>query len=84
MLDGFCTEAGKLAYADREQYYGDPDCVEVPDLLNEQYAKIRSELVDMHSANAQMQFTQAIHSVIAQSCLRSAKGDVFPATALAW
>ncbi|MFT4726639.1 MAG: gamma-glutamyltranspeptidase/glutathione hydrolase [Granulosicoccus sp.] len=48
------VEAGKLAYADREQYYADPTSVEVPDLLDEEYAKIRSGLVDIQSANADM------------------------------
>jgi gamma-glutamyltranspeptidase/glutathione hydrolase len=40
-------EAIKLAFADREQFYGDPDHVDVPlgALLSDQYAKLRADLV---------------------------------------
>jgi gamma-glutamyltranspeptidase/glutathione hydrolase len=42
------TECAKLAFADREYYYGDPDFVEVPltMLLSKTYADERRELVD--------------------------------------
>jgi len=42
------TECAKLAFADREAWYGDPDFVEVPlaDLLSREYAEERRELVD--------------------------------------
>src|SRR6185436_5088870 len=41
-------EALKLAFADREQYYGDPRRVDVPldALLSEAYAKVRRALID--------------------------------------
>jgi gamma-glutamyltranspeptidase/glutathione hydrolase len=41
-------EALKLAFADREQYYGDPRRVDVPldALLSEQYAGVRRALID--------------------------------------
>lgn len=41
------TEAMKLAFADREAYYGDPDFVKVPltTLLSEDYARGRRELI---------------------------------------
>jgi gamma-glutamyltranspeptidase / glutathione hydrolase len=41
------TECAKLAFADREAWYGDPDCVDVPlaDLLSREYAEERRELV---------------------------------------
>lgn len=41
------TEAMKLAFADREVYYGDPDFVDVPmdTLLSEAYATRRRELI---------------------------------------
>jgi gamma-glutamyltranspeptidase/glutathione hydrolase len=41
-------EALKLAFADREQYYGDPRCVDVPleALLSEAYAAVRRPLID--------------------------------------
>lgn len=42
------TEAAKLAYADREAYYGDPDFVDVPTetLLSKAYAAERRRLID--------------------------------------
>lgn len=47
------TEAMKLAYADRDKYYGDPSFVSVPlkQLLSDQYAKIRFPLIDMKNAS---------------------------------
>ncbi len=47
------TEAMKLAYADRDRYYGDPDFVEVPitGLLSKAYAKERRALIDMTQAS---------------------------------
>ena len=42
------VEAIKLAYADRDRYYGDPDFVRVPGevLLSEPYAAARRGLID--------------------------------------
>jgi len=50
------TEAMKLAYADRDRYYGDPRFVKVPlkKLLSEKYARIRSPLVDMNHASQEI------------------------------
>jgi gamma-glutamyltranspeptidase/glutathione hydrolase len=47
------TEAMKLAYADRDRYYGDPDFVKVPitGLLSKAYAKDRHALIDMKHAS---------------------------------
>jgi gamma-glutamyltranspeptidase/glutathione hydrolase len=47
-------EAAKLAFADREVYYGDPEFIDVPldGLLSDRYAAIRRELID--SAHASM------------------------------
>jgi gamma-glutamyltranspeptidase/glutathione hydrolase len=47
------TEAMKLAYADRDKYYGDPAFVSVPlkQMLSDQYAKIRFPLIDMKNAS---------------------------------
>lgn len=47
------TEAMKLAYADRDKYYGDPAFVKVPlkELLSDQYTKIRYPLIDMKKAS---------------------------------
>jgi gamma-glutamyltranspeptidase/glutathione hydrolase len=47
------TEAMKLAYADRDRYYGDPDFVKVPiaGLLSKDYAAQRHALIDMRHAS---------------------------------
>jgi len=47
------TETAKLAFADREQYYGDPDFVDVPlaGLLSKHYAASRRALIDNHHAS---------------------------------
>ncbi len=47
------TEAMKLAYADRDTYYGDPAFVDVPltQLLSSQYTSIRRALIDMAKAS---------------------------------
>ncbi|HST21731.1 MAG TPA: gamma-glutamyltransferase family protein [Blastocatellia bacterium] len=47
------TEAMKLAFADRDRYYGDPDFVKVPakELLSKDYATIRRSLIDGERAS---------------------------------
>jgi gamma-glutamyltranspeptidase/glutathione hydrolase len=47
------TEAIKLAMADRDEYYGDPDFVDVPlsTLLSDAYTEIRRPLIDMQIAS---------------------------------
>jgi len=47
------TEAMKLAYADRDTYYGDPDFANVPmmQLLSDEYTHIRRDLIDMAHAS---------------------------------
>lgn len=47
------TEAIKLAMADRDTYYGDPNFVDVPlaALLSDSYTAIRRPLIDMQSAS---------------------------------
>lgn len=46
-------ETAKLAFADRERYYGDPDFVHVPlaRLLSDDYAAARRQLIDPARAN---------------------------------
>jgi gamma-glutamyltranspeptidase/glutathione hydrolase len=48
------VEALKLAFADREQYVGDPDHVDVPvdGLLSKEYAALRRGLIDSNTAQA--------------------------------
>jgi gamma-glutamyltranspeptidase/glutathione hydrolase len=50
------VEASKLAYADREQYYGDPAFVDVPldRLLSKEYAARRRTLIDPTEASAEL------------------------------
>ena len=47
------AEAIKLAMADRDEYYGDPACVDVPlsALLSDAYTEIRRPLIDMQRAS---------------------------------
>jgi gamma-glutamyltranspeptidase/glutathione hydrolase len=47
------AEAMKLAFADREAYYGDPDFVKVPlaTLLSEDYARGRRKLIGEHASH---------------------------------
>jgi gamma-glutamyltranspeptidase/glutathione hydrolase len=50
------VEAMKLAYADRDKYYGDPGFVTVPiqQLLSDQYTAIRYPLIDMKHASQEI------------------------------
>jgi gamma-glutamyltranspeptidase/glutathione hydrolase len=47
------TEALKLAFADRDRYYGDPRFVKVPgaELLSKDYAAMRRGLIDLEKAS---------------------------------
>ena len=49
-------EAEKLALADRDQYYGDPNFATVPmrQLLSDQYTKMRRELIDPKKASLEL------------------------------
>ncbi|MGE0882551.1 MAG: gamma-glutamyltransferase family protein [Blastocatellales bacterium] len=51
------TEANKLAFADRDRYYGDPRFVKVPgaELLSKDYAETRRTLIDPKSASLEQQ-----------------------------
>src|SRR5262245_16640365 len=50
------TEAAKLAFADREKYYGDPAFVKVPleHLLSKEYAAERRKLIDPKKASLEL------------------------------
>src|SRR5215470_7014121 len=49
-------EAEKLALADRDEYYGDPNFVKVPieQLLSDSYTKMRRELIDPKKASLEL------------------------------
>src|SRR6202453_1054926 len=49
-------EVEKLALADRDEYYGDPNFVKVPmeQLLSDQYTKMRRELIDPKKASLEL------------------------------
>ncbi len=51
------AEALKLAMADRDRYYGDPDFVKIPmvELLSKEYAALRRPLIDQQRASLAQQ-----------------------------
>jgi gamma-glutamyltranspeptidase / glutathione hydrolase len=51
------AEALKLAMADRDRYYGDPDFVKIPmtELLSKDYAALRRQLIDQQRASLAQQ-----------------------------
>jgi gamma-glutamyltranspeptidase / glutathione hydrolase len=50
------VEVAKLAFADREAYYADPEFVDVPlnELFSERYAALRRALVDLERASMEL------------------------------
>lgn len=50
------VEAMKLAFADRDTYYADPEFVEIPatGLLSEAYARERAQAIDMERASSEL------------------------------
>lgn len=50
------AEAMKLGFADRDEYYGDPEFVQVPlqALLSDQYTQIRRPLIDRKKASLEL------------------------------
>jgi gamma-glutamyltranspeptidase / glutathione hydrolase len=57
------TEAAKLAFADREAYYGDPDFVPVPlqELFSEAYTAARRTLIDPTRASLELRPGDPVH-----------------------
>jgi len=50
------TEALKLGFADRDEYYGDPLFADVPlkELLSDEYTKLRRALIDINTASSEI------------------------------
>jgi len=50
------SEAMKLGFADRDEYYGDPNFVDVPlaELLSDEYTQLRRPLIDMAAASQEV------------------------------
>jgi gamma-glutamyltranspeptidase/glutathione hydrolase len=57
------VEAMKLAFADRDKFYGDPDFVKVPasELLSKDYAAMRRNLIDDHRASMEQRPGDPLH-----------------------
>jgi gamma-glutamyltranspeptidase/glutathione hydrolase len=68
------TEAAKLAFADREVYYGDPDFVHVPikALFSEAYTIARRTLIDSDRASFELRPGDPVHA----KPLRSGQGPL--------
>lgn len=73
------TEAAKLAFADREQYYGDPDFTTVPldRLLSKEYAAERRRLIDLECASGELRPGDAPVLAVADASARPStyRGD---------
>jgi gamma-glutamyltranspeptidase/glutathione hydrolase len=59
-------ECAKLAFADREHFYGDPDFVEVPldRLLSEEYARERRTLIESGKASLELRSGDGISKLL--------------------
>ncbi len=57
------AEALKLAFADRDEYYGDPLFVDVPmqELLSDRYTQLRRPLIDMATASMDARPGDPVH-----------------------
>jgi gamma-glutamyltranspeptidase/glutathione hydrolase len=64
------TEASKLAFADREVFYGDPNFSHVPleELLSKKYARTRRRLIDMRKASMKVPRSDIQHGRIGGFC----------------
>ena len=71
------VECAKLAFADREQYYADPDYVKVPldRLLSKTYADSRRILVDPDRASLELRPGEAPSSQLKSGDAVSSSGD---------
>ncbi len=89
-------EAAKLAFADRERFYGDPDFVDVPLklLLSKEYAAERRKLIDPKKASLEMRpghgpkwvpedkpgFEETYRGDTTHTCAADVRGNLFAAT----
>jgi gamma-glutamyltranspeptidase / glutathione hydrolase len=57
------VETMKLAFADRDKFYGDPDFVKVPasELLSKDYANLRRNLIDVNRASMEHRPGDPVH-----------------------
>jgi gamma-glutamyltranspeptidase/glutathione hydrolase len=64
------TEALKLGFADRDEYYGDPLFADVPlkALLSDDYTKLRRSLIDMNRASTEVRPGDPVN-------IKAVKGD---------
>jgi gamma-glutamyltranspeptidase/glutathione hydrolase len=62
------TEASKLAFADREAFYGDPLYTDVPltRLLSRDYSRKRKELIDMRKASLTLRTGSGSHIPVSE------------------
>ncbi len=89
-------EAAKLAFADRERFYGDPKFVDVPldMLLSRDYANARRKLIDPKKASLEMRpghgpksvpedvkgLPETFHGDTTHTCAADAQGNMMAAT----
>jgi gamma-glutamyltranspeptidase/glutathione hydrolase len=76
------VEALKLALADRDRYYGDPDFVKIPaaELLSKDYAKLRRSLIEKERASLAQQpgDPSNMKAVLASSVQRISRMSAVP------
>src|SRR5699024_6660580 len=75
------TEALKLALADRDRYYGDPDFVTIPaQLLSKEYAALRRPLIDQSHASLAQQPGDPLNMrpVLESAALTSSRASSIP------
>jgi gamma-glutamyltranspeptidase/glutathione hydrolase len=75
------TEALKLAFADRDRYYGDPDFVKIPaELLSKEYANLRRPLIEKERASLAQQPGDPLNmkAVLAGATLGASRSSTMP------
>ncbi|HKO98165.1 MAG TPA: gamma-glutamyltransferase family protein [Pyrinomonadaceae bacterium] len=76
------VEALKLALADRDRYYGDPDFVKIPaaELLSKDYAKLRRSLIETERASLAQQpgDPSNMKAVLASAVQRISRASTVP------